>query len=115
MNEKKLRTTSGILSGVATACCFGLLNVVLGLLGLTAAVAAVNRYGDYLFFPAYAFFATLFVWSLFRIKKKWITYTVTAVAVALGIYFMIFGITYALLILGGAGFGGIAIKWLKKK
>jgi len=108
---KKLRTTSGIMAGFAAGCCFGLLNVLFGALGFTATVAAINKYGDFIFFPLYAFFATLFVLSL---KRSWLKKTVAVIAAGLGIYFMIFGVLYASLIVGGALLGGLAFKWLKK-
>lgn len=112
---KQVKNTSGICAGIATACCFGLLNLILGMLGFTAAIAVVNNYGDYIFFPAYSFFSTIFVWALLREKKNWLRYTITAVAIALGVYFMLFGITYTLLVIGGTVLGGIATKWLKRK
>jgi len=111
----KLKTTSGIGAGIALGCCFGLLNVIFGLLGLTAALAAVNRYGDYVFFPAYSFFATLFVWSLLRGRKNWYAYVIGLIGLAIGIYFMVFGLVYASLIIGGAVLGGIVIQWLKRR
>ena len=107
---RKLKTT-GIGAGIALGCCFGLLNVIFGLLGFTAALAVINKYGDYIFFPAYSFFATLFVWSL--LDRKWLTYMVGLLALALGIYFMIFGWVYAGLVVGGTILGGIVIRWLQ--
>jgi len=106
----KLKT--GIGAGIALGCCFGLLNVIFGLLGFTAALAVINKYGDYIFFPAYSFFATLFVWSLLN-RKNWLTYVVSLLALGFGIYFMIFGWVYAGLVVGGTILGGIVIRWLR--
>ena len=107
----KTKITTGAGTFVAAACCFGLLNLIFGALGLTAAVAAINNYGDYVFFPAYALFGTLFVLSL---PKNWFSYILMAIVAALGIYFMIFGFVYAGLIIGGAVLGGLVYRWLKK-
>ena len=99
---------------ISLACCFGLLNVLLGLFGLTAALAYVNRYGDYIFFPAFAIFGTLLIYSLINWKKIWWTYAIAAITAVIMVYFAIFGLIYALIIIGGIVIAIILIKYVIK-
>ena len=63
MKNRALLRTGIVGSVVAAVCCFTpALVVVLGLLGLSAALAWL----DYLLFPALAFFAALTVFALAR-------------------------------------------------
>jgi len=82
---------------ISAACCFGLLSAFFGILGLTTAVGIINRYGDYLFFPAYSFFGTYFVLSLLTKQEYALIVPVGVIAV----YFASFGILYAALIIVG--------------
>ena len=111
MNEKQLANKSGICTGIAAACCFGLLNVLFTLFGITAAILWINHYGDYLFFPMYAFFGTIFATTTFRLEKRLVTYLLLAVWGGLALYFSSFGIVYTTLIICGIVAGGI-VWWL---
>lgn len=104
---------SATVAGVSLLCCFGLFGVLLGIFGLTAALAYVNQYGDFVFFPAFAIFGTLFVYSMLKWKKNIYTYIVSAATAVFALYFMIFGLTFALLILGGIVIGGLIIWRIK--
>jgi len=97
-------------TAVSAACCFGVLNVILGLFGLTAAIAYVNQYGDYIFFPAFAIFGVIFIKQLLNWKKNWFTWLLSLIIVGIIIWFMTFGILYAGLIFGGAIIGLLFLK-----
>jgi len=110
MADKRLKITA-IGSGIAVGCCFGLLGFILGLLGLTAALAYVNKYGDFVFFPAFAIFGTVLVYSLMQWKQNVYTYLLSLATISIMIYFAIFGIIWLLLILGGI-IAGTVISWI---
>jgi len=99
---------------VSAACCFGLLNVILGLFGLTAAIAYVNTYGDYIFFPAFAIFGAIFMKQLLNWKKNWLTLLLSLAIVGVMIWFITFGILYTTLIIGGVIIGLILIKLFRR-
>jgi len=111
---KKSIKTYATGTAISLACCFGLLNFLLGIFGLAAFIAYVNQFGDYIFFPAFAIFGTLLANSLIQWKKNWATYALSAVVLIFMIYFAIFGAIYTLLILTGVIVGSILIKYFKK-
>jgi len=105
---------SGLGTLVPGLCCFGLLNVLLGLLGLTAAIAWVNNYGDYIFFPLFALFGTIFIKQLLTWKKHWVTYLISLIVIGIMIFFMKFGFSNVALIIGGVLVGLLILKYVKK-
>ena len=66
MNVKKYCKVGAYGTIISGLCCLGLLGVLLGVFGATAAIAYVNKFGDFIFLPAYGIFATLFVYSLLK-------------------------------------------------
>lgn len=114
MNAEKCCKIGGAGGFVALLCCFGVLGALLGLFGAAGAIAYVNNYGDYVFFPAYSFFATLFVYGLLNWKKNFGTYVLSAVAVGFGLFFAKFGLLYAGLILAGLIIGLLLVLGSKK-
>ena len=112
-NENILKTTA-IGSGIAIGCCFGVVGFILGILGLTTALAYVNKFGDFLFFPAFAAFGTILIYSLMQWKRNMYTYLLSLVTIGIMIYFTIFGIAWFLLILSGAIAGGIITLIIRK-
>ncbi|PIN76121.1 hypothetical protein COV18_00715 [Candidatus Woesearchaeota archaeon CG10_big_fil_rev_8_21_14_0_10_37_12] len=105
--KSKLTTGSGIGTGFSLACCFGLLSLLLGLFGLTTAIAAVNKYGDYVFFPLYSLFATLFISSIWNWKRKIAKTVLILLILVITIWLMTFGIVYTGLIILGIIIGGL--------
>ena len=110
MSKKNVIKTCAVGTGVSVACCFGLLSVIFGLLGLTAALAYVNAYGDYVFFPSFAIFGTIFAYALLGWRKSWYNYVLVILITGIAIWFMTFGMVYAGLILTGIIAGGL-ITW----
>ena len=102
--------TSGTGTAIAAACCFGLLTLILGLLGLTAALAYVNKYGDYVFFPAFAIFGTIFIKQVLGWKKNWFTYTLSLIIMGVLIWFMTFSRVFTFLVIGGVVVGLLFIR-----
>ncbi len=87
MNAKKcckVGTYGTIISGL---CCLGIVGVLLGLFGATAAIAYVNEFGDFVFLPAYGAFATLLIYGMLMLKKNWITYLLTIIIAGFAVYF----------------------------
>ena len=113
-NENILKTTA-IGSGIAIGCCFGVIGFILGILGLTTALAYVNKFGDFLFFPAFAAFGTILIYSLMQWKRNVYTYLLSLVAIGIMIYFSIFGIVSFLLILSGIIAGSIILLIIRRK
>ena len=114
MKQDKVLKTSATGTGIFAACCFGVLSI-LGVLGFTSALAYINNYGDYVFFPGYAAFGTVLVYALMQWKKNIYTYLVSIATVGVMVYFSVFGIIWFLLILGGVIFGGIIILIIRRK
>jgi len=110
--KKKSIATCATGAGISLACCFGLLGFLLGLFGLTTAISYVNAYGDFIFFPSFAIFAILLIYGILEWRKQWYTYLLSASLIGFLIYFMIFGIVYVMLILGGVGAGLLLIKYI---
>lgn len=110
MNKKTMKVC-GAGTGVSFACCFGLLGFLLGVFGLTSAIAYVNAYGDFIFFPSFAIFATLFMYGLMTWRKVWYSYATSIVTVLIMIWFATFGLVYASLIFGGVLAALAIIKW----
>jgi len=102
-------------TGVSLACCFGFLGFFLGLFGLTTALSYVNTYGDYVFFPSYAIFGTVFIYALLKWRKTWYNYLLSLGLISMMVYFSVFGIVYASLVIGGIIIGLIIIKYALKK
>jgi len=115
MNNNRTLKTTAIGSGVALGCCFGVLGFILGILGLTTALAFVNKYGDFLFFPTFSAFGTILIYSLMKWKRNMYTYLLSLVTIGIMIYFTIFGIVWFLLILIGAISGSLIILIIHKK
>jgi len=115
MSKTKVLKTCAVGTGVSAACCFGLLNLLLGLFGLTAALAYVNQYGDYIFFPAFAIFGTIFAYALLGWKRRWYNYILSILTAGIAIWFMTFGLVYAGLILAGIIAGGLITISLHKR
>ena len=115
MSKKNVIKTCAVGTGVSIACCFGLLSVIFGLLGLTAALAYVNAYGDYVFFPSFAIFGTIFTYVLLRWKKTGYNYVLAILTAGIAIWFMTFGLVYAGLILAGIIAGGLITISLYKR
>lgn len=97
MNAKKCCQIGGC---IALLCCLGFLGTLLGLFGAARAIAYINQYGDYVFFPAYSFFATLFIYGLINWKKHWASYLLSLITVIIGVWFASFGLIYTGLITG---------------
>lgn len=67
MNDRKLLTTGIIGAGVAAVCCLTpVLVVLLGVVGLSAAVGWL----DYVLMPALVFFIGLTVYAVYRRQKR---------------------------------------------
>ena len=86
--------------------------MLLGLFGATAAISYVNKFGDFVFLPAYGAFAALLVYGMLSIRKNWITYTITAIVAAFAVYLSLSFIG-ALLTLAGIVIGIIVIKLVR--
>jgi len=86
MNPQKCCKVGASGTIVAGLCCLGMVGVLLGLFGATAAIAYVNQFGDFIFLPAYGVFATLLVYGMLSLRKNWFTYLITAVVAGLAIY-----------------------------
>lgn len=86
MNAKKCCKVGAYGTIISGLCCLGVLGVLLGIFGLTAAIAYVNKFGDFLFLPAYGAFATLLVYGMLSLKKNVLTYAVTVIVAALAVY-----------------------------
>ena len=114
MKNKNILKTTAVGSGIAVGCCFGLLGFILGLLGLTATLAYVNKYGDFVFFPAFAIFGTLLIYSLMQWKRNVYTYLLSLATIGIMIYFATIGIVWLLLILTGVILGSV-ISWIIHK
>jgi hypothetical protein len=65
---------SGLGTAVSPLYCLGLLGFFLVLFGMTTALAYYNDYGDFIFFPAYGTFGTVFAHSLLSWKRNASTY-----------------------------------------
>ena len=81
--------------------------------GATAAIAYVNKFGDWIFLPAYGAFAALLVYGMLKIKKNILTYSITGIVALFAIYLSL-SFTGALLTLGGIVLGIVLIKHVKK-
>ena len=114
MNKTKTLKTCAVGTGISVACCFGLIGMILGILGITSALAYVNTYGDYVFFPSFAIFGTIFVYALLGWKKTWYNYTVAVLTAGIAIWFMTFGLVYTGIIIAGIIAGGL-ITWTLHK
>ena len=67
MNDKKLLSTGIIGTVIVALCCFTpLLVVLLGIVGLSAALGWL----DYVLFPALAFFIGLTIYAVYRRQKR---------------------------------------------
>jgi len=67
MKDRKLLTTGIIGTGVAALCCFTpVLVVLLGVVGLSAAVGWL----DYVLMPALMFFIGLTIYAVYRRQKR---------------------------------------------
>lgn len=67
MNDRKLLTTGIIGTGIAAVCCFTpVLVVLLGVVGLSAAVGWL----DYVLMPALVLFIGLTVYAVYRRQKR---------------------------------------------
>ena len=108
-NDQVTDKKSGTGTAVSAACCFGALGI-LGLLGFTTALAYVNRFGDYIFFPAYAAFGTVLVYAMISYRKNALAYLVSIATIGLMLYFSIFGLLWAGLVLIGVIIGTIINK-----
>ena len=86
MNTKKCCKVGAYGTVVAGLCCLGILGVLLGFFGATAAIAYVNKFGDFVFLPAYGVFATLLVYGMLSLRKNWFTYLITAAVAGLAVY-----------------------------
>jgi len=115
MSKTKVLKTCAVGTGVSVACCFGLLGLILGVFGLTTALAYVNTYGDFLFFPAFAIFGTIFAYALLGWEKIWYNYVLAILTAGIAIWFMTFGLVYTGLILGGIIVGGLITIPLHKR
>lgn len=113
--KKKTTAVCAAGTGASLACCFGLLGFLLGIFGLTSAIAYVNTYGDFIFFPSYAVFGTIFIYGLVTWRRMWYTYMLSVVTAAVMLYFSTFGIVYAALIFGGVVVGLLLIKYVLRR
>ena len=113
MNTKKCYKVSAYGTVISGLCCLGILGVLLGLFGATAAITYVNKFGDFVFLPAYGAFATLLVFSMLSLKKNWFTYLVTAIVAGLAVYLSL-SLIGALLIISGIILG-IALIFLLRR
>ena len=67
MNENKLLGAGIVGTAIAALCCFtSVLVVLLGVVGLSAAVGWL----DYILFPALAFFIGLTIYAVYRRQKR---------------------------------------------
>ncbi len=67
MNDKKLLGTGFVGTLIVALCCFTpLLVVLLGVVGLSAALGWL----DYVLFPALAFFIGLTIYAVYRRQKR---------------------------------------------
>jgi mercuric ion transport protein len=67
MNDKKLLGTGIVGTVIVALCCFTpLLVVLLGVVGLSAALGWL----DYVLFPALAFFIGLTIYAVYRLQKR---------------------------------------------
>jgi len=114
MNVKKCCKVGAYGTIISGLCCLGLLGILLGVFGATVAIAYVNTFGDFIFLPAYGIFATLFVYSLFKLRKNWLTYPITTVVAGLAIYVSL-SLTGVLLTGGGILAGVILIALLRRR
>lgn len=113
MKARTCRNVGAYGTVIAGLCCLGALGFLLALSGAAAAIAYVNKYGDFVFLPAYGLFAALLVYGMHKIKRNWIAHTVTAVTVLFGIYVSL-SFTGAALTLAGVVIGIIIVKSVKK-
>jgi len=114
MNAKKCCKVGAYGTIVAGLCCLGILGVLLGLFGATAAIAYVNQFGDFVFLPAYGAFGTLLVYGMLSLRKNWLTYLVTAAVAGFAIYLSL-SLLGAVLTGSGIVLGVILIKVLGVK
>jgi len=113
MNTKKCCKVGVYGTIISGLCCLGLLGVLLGLFGATAAIAYVNKFGDFIFLPAYGIFGTLLVYSMLKLKKNWLTYLITVAVAGLAIYVSL-SLSGVLLTGGGIIIGAMLIALLRR-
>jgi hypothetical protein len=113
-SKKSLVKKSATGTVIFAACCFGLLSI-LGVLGFTTVLSYTNRYGDFVFFPAYSAFGTVLVYALMQWKRNVYSYVAAAATIGLMVFFSIFGIIWFVLVLGGVVLGSMIILYLHKK
>jgi hypothetical protein len=102
---------AGIGFGFCLACAFGFLKIFTGIASVGLLVW-LDKYGNYLFLPAYSFFAAVFIGSLSD-NMDWLFLILTLAALSVAVYFASFGFAQAGLLVGGFLLGGYSFRWLK--